>query len=171
LIIGRHKGKGNSKYLLNECFKDAKDKDGIVVITSNKPFTTKKNIFLKYGFEICDKAEPYFELLVKKFNSNAPTPKFNDSVKKLEIEDRNGLVILYAHQCPYYELHIGKMLQICMEYNIQAKKILIDNKELAKNFPSAFGTCSIFYNGKFITHELWRENKLRDFLSLKYNSQ
>lgn len=169
-IIGRHKSKGNSKYLLDACFSDAKNKDGIVVITSNKPFTTKKNIFIKNGFEICDKAEPYFELLVKKFNPNAPTPKFNDSVKKMEIEDKNGLVIFYSHQCPYFELHIEKMLQISKEYNIPAKKILIDNKEIAQNFPSAFGTCSMFYNGKFLTHELWRENTLREFLALKYNT-
>ena len=30
----------------------------------------------KKGFEVVDTAPPNFELLVKKFNKNAPTPKF-----------------------------------------------------------------------------------------------
>jgi len=37
-------------------------------------------IFLKNGFQICDKAKPDFELLVLKFDENAESPAFRKTI-------------------------------------------------------------------------------------------
>lgn len=78
---GRYKGKGFGSRLLEECEKDSRDKNGLIAVTSNKklPFTVDKKFYLKKGFEVCDTAHPYFELLVKKFKDDVPDPKFLDN--------------------------------------------------------------------------------------------
>ena len=60
-VIGRHKGKGYGKLLLDECIKDSKEMNGVCVVTSDKPFMVKKDLFLNNGFEICDTAPPFYE--------------------------------------------------------------------------------------------------------------
>jgi len=41
---------------------------GVAVVTRKGSFMAKKDVFLKNGFVLADKAEPDFELLVIKFN-------------------------------------------------------------------------------------------------------
>jgi GNAT superfamily N-acetyltransferase len=55
---GRYKGKGYGSKLLEECEKDCKDTNGLVVVTGRKklPFTVDKKFYLKKGFEVCDTA-------------------------------------------------------------------------------------------------------------------
>ena len=60
-----------------------------------------KEIFVKKGFEVVDKAPPDFELLVKKFDKNAPTPKFKGDWEKSLSRYGKGLTIIRADQCPY----------------------------------------------------------------------
>ena len=53
------KGKGYASALIDACIKDARDTEmkGVAVVTRNGSFMVKKDIFLKKGFEVVDKAE------------------------------------------------------------------------------------------------------------------
>jgi ribosomal protein S18 acetylase RimI-like enzyme len=85
-VAGRFKGKGLGKKLLGECIQDSKqaNKDGVCVVSSKKKmgFLTDKSFFQKFGFETCDIAYPYFELLVRNFSSSASQPKFTQNAKQ-----------------------------------------------------------------------------------------
>lgn len=51
------KGKGYASALIEECIKDAKEKNmqGVAVVTRKGPFMAKKDISLKKGFSLVDK--------------------------------------------------------------------------------------------------------------------
>lgn len=100
---GRYKGKGYGSRLLKECEEDCKDTNGLVVVTGRKklPFTVDKKFYLKKGFEVCDTALSYFEMLVKKFKEDVPSPCFTDKSKKGKIKDNTGLTFFYSDMCPF----------------------------------------------------------------------
>lgn len=56
---------------------------------------------MRNGFEVVDTAPLDFELLVKKFDKNAPTPKFKEDWDERLSQYGEGLTIIRADQCPY----------------------------------------------------------------------
>ncbi|MFH1442050.1 MAG: GNAT family N-acetyltransferase [Candidatus Omnitrophota bacterium] len=156
-VAGSYKGKGFGKQLLSECIKDSKNKNGVLIISSDKkrPFLADKKFFLKNGFDVCDYAPPYFELLVKKNKSNAKSPKFKKVAKENICEDKKSLTVYYSDQCPFTDYYVNiELKEIAKNYGIPLKIIHIDTKEKAHAIPSAFGIHNVFYKGKFLTHEL-----------------
>lgn len=164
---GRYKGKGFGSKLLEECEKDCKDKNGLVAVTGRKklPFTVDKRFYLKKGFEVCDTAPPYFEMLVKKFKDDAPDPKFSENAKRAEIPGKKGLTFFYTDMCPFNADYVDIMIETAAKYNIPTEKIKIESLEQAKNLPTPFGIFSVFYNGKFLSHEVMSEKKFDKLLN------
>lgn len=161
-VAGKYAGKGYGKRLLEECIKDSANMDGIAVLTSNKkkPYMSDKNFFIKQGFEVCDTAPPYFELLVYKNNQNAVSPTFNKAAKENVCSNKNGLTVYYSNRCLFTEYYTNTVLkELSSKEGIELEIIRIDTKEQAKDLPSPFSIYSIFYNGNFITHEILNEAK------------
>ena len=156
---GKYKGQGYGKELLAICEADAKaqNKAGIIVISANKkkPYLTDKRFYIKHGFEICDTAPPYFELLVKKLDKTAPNPVFNDCVRKtVHPSLPNGLVMYYTAQCPFTHYWVKEMASIAKSKGLETTTIQITNREDAQNCPSVFTTFGAFLNGKFLAHQI-----------------
>jgi len=167
-VSGQFKGQGWSKQLLDECIKDAKIKkmDGIAVVSSNKvkPFLTDKKFYTKHGFELIDTAAPYFELLELKFNKNAESPKFTDLAKKGECDNKNGFTFYFSNQCPFMEEYVYLLSEVLKSRNIEYQIHKLEDSKHAQQQGSAFGTLGIYYNGKFLTHELMAEKKFNTFI-------
>jgi GNAT superfamily N-acetyltransferase len=148
-----YKGKGYATLLLNECIKDAQEEDkrGVAVVTRKGAFMAGGEIFLKNGFEVVDRAEPDFELLVKKYRKDAPDPKFKKNLEKIASDYGEGLTIIRADQCPYT---VKNVMEICDTakniFGIKPAVIDLETCEEAQNSPCAFGTFCIVYNGKII---------------------
>jgi ribosomal protein S18 acetylase RimI-like enzyme len=156
-VAGRYKSKGYGKQLLSKCIKDSKNKNGVVIVSSDKkrPFLADKQFFLKNGFDVCDYAPPYFELLVKKNILNVQSPKFKKIAKENICEDKKGLTVYYSNQCPFTDYYVNTELKvIAKDYNIPLKIIHVDTIERAHAIPSAFGVYNVFYKGAFLTHEM-----------------
>ncbi|MEG0775395.1 GNAT family N-acetyltransferase [Clostridium sp.] len=167
-VAGQHSGKGYGKKLLDMCINDSQDKDGIVVITSNKkkPYLCDKSFFIKQGFEVCDTAPPYFELLAYKNNHSAVNPRFNQSVKDNICSNKNGLTVYYSNRCPFSEHYTNVVLkELAAKEGMELKIIKINSREQMNDLPSAFSIYSVFYNGKFITHEILNEAKFNKIIA------
>lgn len=160
-VAGSYKGHGLGARLLQECIEDSKDMNGIVVISSNpsRPFTTDRKFFLKNGFEVCDRAPPYFELLVRK-NRDAEAPRFEDSAKALEPGTKKGLFISYADQCPFTAYYVNEMRQAAEDHQVPVNIVKYGTMEEVRHAPCAFGTFNVFYDGKFLSHEIMTRKKL-----------
>ncbi len=145
------KGKGYASAMLDACIKETKDAGmkGVAVVTRKGPFMAKKDIFLKKGFSVIDKAKPDFELLVLKFHADSADPKFN--IPKLESHS-DGLTILRSPQCPYSVKNVDKILETSKTLGLKTNLIDLATSELAKRSPCAFGTFCIIYNGKILSY-------------------
>ncbi len=165
------KGKGLATALINECIKEAKEANmnGVAVVTRKGSFMAKKEIFLKLGFVLVDKANPDFELLVLKFNDDTKNPSFKDTTGKLN-EYKEGLTILRSPQCPYTEKNVNEIIKTANNiYNIKTNLIDIKSAEEAQNVPCAFGTFCIIYNGKVISYNPISNTRFENIMKEKMN--
>ncbi len=148
-----YKNKGYASMLLEECIEDAKNENmyGVAVVTRKGPFMVNNELFLKNSFEIVDKAVPDFQLLVKKFSKNVPTPRFKaDMQKKLDSYSK-GLTIIRADQCPYSVKNVKTIVETAEnEYNMKPNLVNLENCKEAQESPRPFGTFCIIYNGEVI---------------------
>jgi GNAT superfamily N-acetyltransferase len=160
-VSGRYKAQGWARKLLEECEQDAQGKHGIVVISTKKkmPFTVEKKFFVKHGFESCDSAPPYWELLMKRFDVNAPAPTFRESARLTACDQAEGFLFMYTDQCPYLDHWVDQMIGFAAARGVPAQKQHITTREEAQNMPSAFPLFSMFYNGQFVGHEMMPEKK------------
>jgi len=150
-----YKGKGYGSLLLDECVKDAKNEDlqGIAVVTRKGPFMAGKELFVKNGFEVIEKAPPDFELLVKKFNKNAPLPRFKGMWEERLSQYNNGLTIIRADQCPYTVKNVKEISELAeSNYGLKPDIINLKNCTEAQDSPAPFGTFGILLRGKVIAH-------------------
>jgi len=150
-----YKGKGYGSLLLDECLKDAKEENthGVAVVTRKGAFMAGKDLFVKNGFEVVDTAPPDFELLVKKFDKNAPTPKFKGDWDWRLSHYGEGLTIIRADQCPYSVKNVREISETAEKmYGIKPDIIDLKNCEEAQSSPCAFGTFCIIYEGEAIAH-------------------
>jgi hypothetical protein len=144
--------------LLEACLNDAKGKKGIVAVTSKKvmPFLTDKGFFLKRGFEVCDTAPPYFELLVKPLRK-APPPRFKACAKKGTCPHGKGLSLYYSYQCPFTHHYVDEMTEAARKRTIPCRKILVKTRRDAQNLPSPFTILGAYLDGAFLTHKVMSE--------------
>ena len=148
-----YKGKGYGSLLMNECLRDAEkgNMQGVAVVTRAGSFMAGKQLFVKNGFEVVDKASPDFELLAKKFNKKAPSPKFKGYLGKRLSQYSKGLMIIRADQCPYTVKNVREISETAeKEYNIKPNIIELKNCLDAQNSPCPFGTFCIVYDGKVV---------------------
>ena len=91
------------------------------------------------------------------FDKTAEIPQFKQSVK--ERNQEKGMVLYYTAQCPFTAKYVPLIEVVANENDIHFKSVKIETTEEAQNAPSPFTTYSLFYNGKFVTHEILSENK------------
>lgn len=167
-VSGRFKGNGLGKALLERAEKDAKDSNGLIIVTGGKkrPFMSDTKFFKLQGYEKADEAPPYFELWHKNFKSDATTPKFADSIEKTECPKKQGMFVYYSNACPFTEHYVKTVLKdFCNTHKIPFETMKINNKDDSAKLPVPWIIYSMFYNGTFITHEIKSEKgleKLRD---------
>ena len=164
-VAGSFKGKGIGKELLEYAIKDAKDKkmSGICTLVSKKkkPFIGDKKFFEHFGFEVIDSIDDY-ELIALKFDNNE-TPKFNDSVRKMEIESKD-FTIYYSNECPYVEYEVKELSEYAKNKGIKLNFIKVDSLEEAKNVPCIFNNWANFYKGKFISNTILNANAFQKLI-------
>lgn len=168
-VSGSFKGKGYGKNLIEYAINDAKQKgkDGICISVGKKKlsFLSEKKFLEKYGFKVVDTIEDNYELLALVFN-NSETPKFTPKSKVNSTQD-NGVVIYYTDQCPYINNCIDEIEEVCREKEIPITKNHVDNVDKAKQVPCFMNNFAVFYNKKFITHELLNRARFIKFLDLE----
>lgn len=169
-VSGQFKGQGYANILLEECISDAKEqgKAGIAVLTSKTkmPFLSDPK-YLKYkGFQVCDTATPYYELLVLPFYEKAENPKFKECCKQGKTVQK-GIVLYYSNQCPHTEKYAPLIAEIANARGVDFTLIKYQTKDQAQNAPAPFTTYSFFYDGEFVTNEILSDKKFIKFLDEK----
>jgi hypothetical protein len=167
----QYKEKGCGTLLLEECLQDAKKENmhGVAVVTRKSTWMAGKELFVKNGFDAADKAPPDFELLVKKINKNAPSPKFKGDWEKRLGKYEKGLIIITSDQCPYTAKAVKEIGETAEEvFGIKPNIIeLKDSREAQNNNPCAFGTFCMVYNGKLIAEHPISKTRFKNIMNKK----
>ena len=164
-----YKGKGYASALIDECVNEAKkaNMNGVTVVTRKGPFMAKKDIFIKKGFVLIDKAEPDFELLVLKFDQEAPDPKFKNMKQHLQNYEK-GLFIIRSVQCPYTEKNVNAILASATDkFNLKTNLIDLKNANDVQSSPCAFGTFCIVYNGEVLSYHPISNTRFENIMKKK----
>lgn len=167
-VSGKYKKSGYARQLLTECLKAAENKNGVVVVTGGKkrPFLADSKFFKHFGFERVDTAPPYFELWRLKNNASAEEPQFKASAKLAECRNKEGLTVYYSNACPFTEYYVNTELQrIANERGLKLEINKVETREQAQNLPVPFFINSLFFNGKFVTHEILSEKRFDKLFS------
>ncbi|WP_343210656.1 GNAT family N-acetyltransferase [Anaerolentibacter hominis] len=166
-VSGQYKGQGYANELLNHCIQDAKEKGmkGVTILSSGKkrPYLSDPG-YLKYkGFRVADQADPYFILYYLPFSEDAPVPKMKECAKTGRIEEQ-GMVLYYTNQCPFTDKYVPLMQEAAKQHGVMVSVHKIESAEQAQNAPSPVTTYSFFYNGEYVTNEIFNEKKFDQFL-------
>ncbi len=166
-VSGQFAGQGYANRLLEECINDAKAKGkiGLTALSSSKkmPFLSDPK-YLKYkGFKVADTAAPYYELLYMPFAEAAPAPVFKECVKQGGISEK-GMVLYYSNQCPHTDKYAPIIKTLAEHRGSTVKLIKLETAEQAQSAPAPFTTYSFFYDGKFVTNEIFSEKKFLKFM-------
>lgn len=168
-VSGSFKGKGFGTKLLEECESDAQKAGykGVVITVGNKkkPYLSDKAFMVKHGYETCDACSPFFELLVKRFDNNAPLPHYKESVNNGLGEGIRGIDIYYTAQCPFTVPYAKLLEPIALEVDYPVRIHQITSMESAQNHVCPITTYSIFIDGQFYTNEILTPDKFRKLLS------
>ncbi len=166
-VAGSFKGKGYGSELLAECERDASDMNGVVVTVGNKkrPFLSDKNFFVKHGYEVCDTAPPYFELLVKRLKPDAELPRFKPCAKQGMPAGNRGIDIFYTAQCPFTVPYINFLQPVIAVSSIPVRTHHITTKEEAQAHFCPVTAYSIFIDGKYSGNEILTPAKLEKLIA------
>ena len=154
-VLGRYKGKGYGKSLMEYCLADARDtgKSGVCMLGAKKQksWLSDQSFAKKFGFEVVDTTDNGYELLACSFDKT--TPRFAKNVKTPKIE-RNELTIYYDMQCPYVYQNIEMIKQHCEANDVPVSFMQVDTLQKAKELPCVFNNWGVFYKGNFETVNL-----------------
>ena len=163
-VSGSHKGHGYGKQLLTECEADALSQGykGVTLIVGSKkkPFLSDKAFMQKHGYEVCDTCPPFFELMVKQFDTKATLPCFKNSVRQEMGKGIHGIDIFYTAQCPFTIPYTKLLEPVILSSDYPIRLHQIKTKKMAQSHFSPVTTYSLFINGKFHTNEILTPEKL-----------
>lgn len=167
-VSGQFKGKGNGKRLLEQCFKDAKEMDGVIAISSDKkrPFMTDPKFLKHHGFEIIDEALPFFKLWGKKINKKADFPKILETAKSGTCPNKEGITAYYSNTCPFTDFYTNQLLrEYAKTKNIPLTVNHITSKEDGHKMPIPWIINSVFYKGELVSLEMKVERHLNKIIN------
>jgi len=159
-VIGRNRGHGYGRKLLETCLEDAIGKKGVAVVVSKAHWLPTPKLFLKNGFELADHADPVFDMLVKRFDPATPPPRFKRNASQIP----PGLTLYHSDQCPYTQNVPDIVRKVGEQLKLPVNIIRVDDAVAAQESPCPYGMLGYFYDGKLLTYHPSGTEKLLELL-------
>jgi len=165
-VVGKSKGNGYAKLLLQECLADAKrcGAQGVAMVTSEGNWLVGNKLLLNSGFTSVDHAPPGYELLAKDFGP-APPPLFPTDWDRRAAGFGDGLTVVRTDQCPYLDDAVTTVLETAQDRGIPAKVVeLTSAREVREQAPSPYGVFTIVLDGEVLSHYYQPKKRLNELL-------
>ena len=153
-VVGRCKGNGGGRQLLEACISDARQAGmaGVAMVASERTWLVGSDFLRAHGFEAVDSAPPAFTLLVKRFGNAAP-PRFSGDWEEKAARFGAGLTIVRSDQCPYIEDATKVLLDCAAARDLESRTVeLTDAADIRRSAPSAYGVFSVVLNGALLSY-------------------
>jgi GNAT superfamily N-acetyltransferase len=154
-VVGRTRGNGHGKALLDTCVRDAREAGmhGVAAVTARDEMgMVDTDFFLHRGFHIVQSAGG-MDLVALKFNLAAADPHFSNDLKKKGRALGTGLTIVSSPQCPYTYEGAEQVLSLARAEGIRARSLRVSSlKQLHETSPSPYASFDIVNDGKVVSH-------------------
>ncbi len=165
-VSGRLAGHGCASQLLEDCVRDSREKgkQGLVILSADKkrPYLSDPAFLKHKGFRAADEAAPYFSLYYLPLVPDAQPPRFRPQVKQREAGE--GFTLYYTQQCPFTARYVPVAEAAARRLGLPLRLVRLETAAQAQSAPSPFTTYSLFYRGRFVTHEILSEKKAEQLL-------
>jgi len=153
-VVGKSKGKGFGKFLLDHVIAYAKENGfaGVASLTSSGNWLMKNKILRSGGFASVEQRDP-FDLMVLRFDDNVPLPNLVDDYEKKAKRVPNGLAVYRTDQCPYIDDAVLHAKGYAEKRGWAFTEIEIDSAEALREIcPTPYGNFCITRNGEFLSY-------------------
>lgn len=161
-IVGKTRGQGHARLLLNECIGDAKKAGmhGVAVLASTLTWLPPSKFISKNGFQQVATTAPGFVLMALPFD-NSPLPTFSADWKARQRECGDGLTLFRDDQCPYVENIVKYYQKAADEVGVPCRVIELKTADdVRKLSPSPYGTFNAVLNGKLLDYRFMQHQDL-----------
>lgn len=166
-VSGRFKGQGYANSLLQKALDTAKAEArlGLVALceTKKRPFLSEGGYYRHKGFVMADTAPPYYELLALPFEAGTPLPRFAQSARHPRVPGA-GFAVYYTAHCPHTSMYVPLLQKVAQEQGVPLAAHKLNTVQEAQNAPNPFTTYALFYNGAFVTNEIFSPKKMQAFI-------
>ncbi|MBL7110898.1 MAG: YoaP domain-containing protein [Bacteroidales bacterium] len=163
----KYKGIGWGRKLLDDCIEDARKSgaNGVAVTTRKRGWMVGKELFVRNGFTVTDKAEPDYELMTLKL-SDAPDPVFKKDLEKMRHKYSDGMYIFSSDQCPYTWKAIRDIGSVARSvYGIKPEVIQLNDHIEARYSPTVYGTFCIVYKGEVLADHVISATRFKNIMN------
>lgn len=154
-VVGRAKGKGQGKVLLEACIGDARAAklNGVAAVTARKRVGfVDTDFFVHHGFQVVQTTGG-MDLVALKFSSTAPDPRFIGDWERKGSSFGEGLTVVSSPQCPYTYEGAQQVVAIAQGQGMVARAVKLNSlKELRQSSPSPYASFDMVYNGRVISN-------------------
>jgi N-acetylglutamate synthase-like GNAT family acetyltransferase len=154
-VVGRARGKGQGKALLDACIRDAREAGlhGIAAVTAQREMgLVDTGFFLHHGFHVVQSTGG-MDLVALKFDLAAADPRFSNDLKKKSKALGTGLTIVSSPQCPYTYEGAEQVLALARADGMRARSLRVTTlKQLHETSPSPYASFDIVCNGEVVSH-------------------
>lgn len=154
-VVGKAKGKGSGKALLEACVRDARQAGmhGVAVVTAcHQVGFVDTNFFLHNRFHVVQSADGV-DLAVLKFDLAAKDPYFAPDLRKKAKALGHELAVVSSPQCPYTYEGAQKIVELAHQNKISARSLRVNTlAQLRHTSPSPYASFDIVYDGEVISH-------------------
>jgi GNAT superfamily N-acetyltransferase len=165
-VVGKSKGKGYGKKLLDAVVRDAR-KDGmkgVATLASEGNWLVGPKLLERNGFEVVDEARPRFVLMARRFGRSKP-PRFTGGWEQKAKRFGKGLTVVRTDQCPYIDDAVVFARDAAAEHGLVFKEVELKSAaEVRDRNPSAYGTFSIVLDGRLFSYHYLTKNDLKQRL-------
>jgi len=155
---------GLGSLLIEDCIADARQKGfkDVAVMTSDKAWMAKKDIFLKNGFVQLSSKERY-ELLATSENAKLSFNKWEEMRGNIK-----GLCLFFANQCPMFTKSVNDLTEVAIAHDINLNVIPISNYIDAQNAPTGYGVFSLVKDGRLLADHYISGTRFKNILKKEY---
>ena len=153
-VVGKGKDKGFGSELIKACIDDAREqgKAGVAMVTTDRVWLAKKDVFLKHGFTQVDQAMGIFQLLQFDLKAGGKT-SFPTNWEERAQKFGAGLTVLRTPQCPYIENGANDILSFAKSRGIATRTHVFQTaKEVQSDSPSPYGVFGTVLDGKLLAY-------------------
>lgn len=165
-VVGKSKGKGYGKKLLDAVVRDARKAGmkGVAILASEGNWLVGPKLLERNGFEVVDEARPRFVLMARRFGRSQP-PRFAGGWEQKAKRFGKGLTVVRTDQCPYIDDAVNSVREAASERGFRFREVVLKSAEdVRKRCPSAYGTFSIVLDGRLFSYHYLTKNDLKQRL-------